>query len=65
MFIHQEANRDMLTLEGWINSDKIAYISKKHTGTTILYECYLIGDSAPLSITEETLNKIMTEKGVI
>jgi len=63
MFIHQEAN-DM-TCEGWIDSDKISYIGKKRTSTTTFYECYLIGDAEPLTITEETLNKNLVEKGVM
>ena len=61
MYIHQEPNDTIL--EGWINLDMITYIGKKHTGIPVLYECYIVGDKEPLTITKETLDKILMEKG--
>ena len=61
MYIHQEKN-DMAR-ERYINSDMITYIDAKHNDTTVYYECYIVGDEYPLTITEETLEKILIEKG--
>ena len=65
MFIHQEATDNVL--EGYIDLDKISYISKhEYSDGTVIYKCYLVGDDgAPLTITQETFDKIIAEKGVI
>lgn len=67
MLIHQDANE--VNWEFWIDLDKICFINKKaHTkddgNTTIEYNIFLIGDPCPVVATEETVQKILKEKGV-
>ena len=64
MFVRQEKTDDVC--EGYINIDKISYISKhEYSDDTVIYKCYLVGDDSPLTITQETFDKIIAEKGVL
>ena len=65
MFIHQEANNNIR--EGWIDLDKISYINKydEYSDGTVIYKCYLIGDDSPITIFQETFDKIIAERGVV
>lgn len=64
MFVHQDGTRDCI--ECWIELDKISFIkSQYYNGKIYYYKLYLTGDNDPVSITQETFNKIMAEKGVI
>ena len=64
MFVHQEGTKDYI--ECWIELDKISFIkSHYYNGEICYYKLYLTGDEDPVSITQETFDKIIAEKGVI
>lgn len=64
MLIHQEETVN--TCEGWINLNKISYIKKQNNiDGSYSFKCYLVADDDPLTITENTFNKIAAELGVI
>lgn len=64
MFIHQEETKDCI--ESWIELEKISFIrAMKYNNKIEYYKLYLVGDDAPVSISQETFDKIIAERGVI
>ena len=64
MLIHQEETVN--TCEGWINLNQISYIEKQNNiDGSCSFKCYLVADNDPLTISESTFNKIISQLGVI
>ena len=64
MFVHQEGTNDCI--ECWIELNQINFIKPQYyNGEISYYKLYLVSDSNPVSITQETFDKIMAEKGMI
>ena len=64
MFIHQDETKDCI--ECWIELDKISFIKPQiYNGEISFYKLYFVGDNQPVTISHETFNKIIEEKGVV